>query len=93
MKLRNIKHLVINLLTTSEKARNSDLELIRMVFRFYGLPTDINQLPDEFGSIFETVRRTRQKAQAENPNLKPNKEVQEARARKEAEYHLFALEG
>lgn len=93
MKLKNIKHLVVNLLTTSEKARNSDLELIRMVFRFYGLPTDINQLPDEYGSIFETVRRTRQKVQEQYPNLKACKEVQEARAQKEAEYHLFALEG
>ena len=39
---------------------------------------------------FETVRRTRQKLQAEYPNLKPCKEVQEFRSENEEVFRRFA---
>lgn len=93
MKLKNIKETIKYILEQDDMSRNSDLVLLRRVFLWYGLPTDINELPTEYGSIFETVRRTRQKVQEQFPHLKACKEVQEARAQKESEWTLFALEG
>lgn len=41
---------------------------------------------------FETVRRTRQKLQAQYEYLRPNKDVQIARINKEADYINYALD-
>lgn len=39
---------------------------------------------------FESVRRSRQKAQEENPALKPSKQIQEGRKRQEENFYNFA---
>jgi len=41
---------------------------------------------------FETVRRARQKAQADNEDLKPGKGIQEMRKEAEKEFRAYALE-
>jgi hypothetical protein len=96
-KLNQTKVLVKQVLEESEKARNSDNELyIQVCFLlnpdalnnsfihvisnldYYGLPP------------FETVRRARQKVQAERPDLRPCDEVELFRAENETAYREFA---
>ena len=97
-KLYQTKELVKQVLEENERARNSDNELyVEICYRvnpsimrssfeevisnldLYGLPT------------FETVRRTRQKVQAECPHLRPCAEVEIFRAENEMAYREFAV--
>ena len=99
--LKTIKALVKAILEKSEKARNDDnflyLVVIETIAREY--KCDLSKTSVEYfftnlrGSAFppfESVRRSRQKVQAECPYLAPSKRVEELRAENEEAYREFA---
>ena len=99
--LRNTKKLVRTALESSQKARNSDNYLYYIVckailqaggvnidtlsFKDGLLQREIYHLPN-----YETVRRTRQKIQMENPDLAATEEVAAVRAIREEAFREFA---
>lgn len=101
--LKNTKALVKTILEQDQRARNSDSFLY---FRVLGLlgeekGVDMDLIPvtlfllnmAEWGfPPFESVRRTRQKLQAEFPELSANKKVTEFRAENEEAFRDFARE-
>lgn len=102
--LKNISGVVKVILTANEKARNNDSFLYLRVLEYYGcmngvdvrtmtVPTLLLHM-EEYGlPKFESVRRARQKAQAQYPELAASKGVQEKRMEAEHEFRAFALEG
>lgn len=97
MKLQNTKALVKSILEQNEAARSSDMVL------YYEVCWRLNarSLEDAFGWVithledlhlppFESVRRSRQKVQAECPHLAASPEVEMFRAGNEEEYREFA---
>lgn len=102
--LNNTKVIVETILETDYKARCSDSYLYLRVIRIFaiGKGIDLNSLtvPDFLENMqnmgfpaFETVRRTRQKLQAEYPALSANDFTAEKRAENETIYNAFAKEG
>ena len=96
--------IVKTILEQDEKARNSDNYLYFRVLDVLGKKNgiDINNVPITLFLLnmsawgfppFESVRRTRQQAQHDRPELRGNKEVTEFRAEKEVEYRAFARGG
>ncbi len=97
-KLYETKALVKEILEVNESTRNSDSELyvevcyainpraMRMPFEEVALNLSQLGLPP-----FESVRRARQKAQAENPSLRANEEITYWRAENELAYEEFAI--
>jgi hypothetical protein len=98
--LKTIKALVQNILEKSEKARNNDNYLYLMVCETIAKGRcDLSKvsvvnfflsLSDTGFPPFESVRRSRQKVQAECPWLAPSKAVEELRAENEEAYREFA---
>ena len=93
--LMKVHQSVYELLKINEKTREDDFILVLEVYR----KLVDTQLP--FESImqshailglpsFETIRRTRQRIQAQNPEL-VNEEIKRKRQRKESEYRAYAL--
>ena len=79
-----VKEKIIEILEENEGARNNDLVLIYETLKSYGLPTDIEALKDITATnIFESIRRYRALAQAENPLLRANDRVRKNRTLKE----------
>lgn len=96
-KLYETKALVKQILEENEKARNSDNELYIEVCHIlnplaFSVPfAEVISNLDEYGlPPFETVRRTRQKIQADYPNLRACDEVELYRAENETAYKEFA---
>lgn len=97
MKLKSIKKLVAETLKANEVTRGNDdilyLEIIKTVMgEDYRLMTigDFFQNRKLIGvPNFESVRRCRQKVQAENPSVRPNREIAEGRRKSEEEYYDF----
>lgn len=97
MKLKNTKALVKSILENIPEARNSDMRLyfevccrINSFVLQYPFEVVIMNL-DGFGlPPFESVRRSRQKVQAECPHLAADDVVQVYRAENEQEYVEFA---
>lgn len=102
--LRNTKALVKTILEQDQRARNSDsflyMKVIEHLDEMYG--SNLSKMTVacflvNMGSLkapsFETVRRTRQKLQAEFPELSANKKVAEQRAENEEAFRQFAREG
>lgn len=101
--LKTTAALVKLILEQDEKARNCDSHLYMRVLEIvsedwpvplYGMTVcrflqDMNKLG---APSFETVRRTRQKVQAEYPELAATKRVRAARFEKEGEYRAFATD-
>lgn len=95
--LKKVKNIVTSILAENEKARNSDSFLYLKVLQT--VDKDLLDMPvGEFLANmsvlnvppFETIRRTRQKAQAENPSLSACPKVAEYRAANEEVYRQFA---
>ena len=98
--LRTIKGAVKSILEADVLSRSSDLRLylllgreanesaMDMSFSYVISNLSVLGLPN-----FESVRRTRQKVQEENPELRPNAVVADARRKLQDEYHDFAVEG
>lgn len=102
-KLHTTAALVKSILEKDEKTRNSDSLLYLKVLKTYGekIGVDVCKMPvsefllksNEYGlPPFETVRRTRQKVQADYPNLRGNAVVEALRAEQMKEYRAYALE-
>ncbi len=98
--LQNTKRMVERILATDEKARNSDDYLFIRICT--AINSEFPELPfgyamkhrEEYGiPAFETVRRTRQKAQADNPELKASDKVKNYRKENEEAYRTFATFG
>ena len=102
--LKNTKALVKTILEEDQRARNSDSYLYLKVIehiseqRGYDLwelkvPYFLKYMTVYGFPAFETVRRTRQKLQAEYPELSANRKVAEQRAENEEAFREFAREG
>lgn len=102
--LRNTTALVKDILEQDQKARNSDSFLYFQVLKRLGKEKDLDL---DYVSVtvfllnmaewgfppFESVRRARQKLQAEFPELSANKTVAAHRAENEEAFRQFAREG
>lgn len=100
-KLNTTKALVKSILENNVQARNSDSYLYLKVIQHYDKEynTDVCKMPViDFltGGVdipippFESVRRSRQKVQEENPYLAASDEIEIFRAENEQEYRAFA---
>lgn len=101
--LKTIKEVVMAILKGDAKARNDDGILYLRVLEYYGCLNDVDingmtvplflqyrehyRLPNS-----ESVRRARQKIQAQFPELAASRETKEKRMEKEEEYRAFAAE-
>lgn len=102
--LKTTAALVKTILIEDKQARNSDSFLYFKVLKKIGFEKNIDidsmsvtsfllKMKDYQFPAFETVRRTRQKLQADFPELSGNKEVQEHREANEAAFRNFARGG
>lgn len=96
-RLFEIKSLVKEILEENEDARNSDNTLYAEICYRHNpsamrLPfEEVIRYLDGYGlPPFESVRRARQKLQAERPDLRPNDEVALFRAENETAYKEFS---
>ena len=106
MELKKIKDIVIETLKQSEVMRGNDdllyLEVLKKIHPHWNngrITTNIENISlGEFFSerkahklpSFESIRRSRQKAQEENKNLRPSEKVQKARKIQEENFYKFA---
>ncbi len=95
--LKKVKNIVTSILAENEKARNSDSFLYLKVLQTVDkdlLNMPVGEFLANMGELnvprFETVRRTRQKAQEENPSLSARPKVAEYREANEEVYRQFA---
>ena len=99
--LKTIKALVKWILEKSEKSRNNDNYLYLLVCTYIGDKFDCDlakvsveeffeNLSESAFPPFESVRRTRQKLQAENPHLAASDRVKAMRDEQEMEYWSYA---
>ena len=102
--LKNTKALVKAILEEDERARNSDSFLYLQVLIRLGEGKGLDRVLHyvsifllhmaEWGfPPFESVRRSRQKLQAEFPELSANEKIAEQRAENEEAFREFAREG
>lgn len=98
-RIYKVEKIVKEILQENESARADDFELIAYVYNkirpdlkdysFNAVMLGHNELKIP---PFETIRRTRQKLQAEHEELRPSKDVQIARINKTADYIKYAIE-
>ena len=94
MNLINLKNIVMACLTNKPNTRNSDRILYNEVCQELGFDThkmtawEMLHNPDMPST--ESVRRSRQKAQAEYPELRATEQVQKRREEMQREYLDFA---
>lgn len=103
--MKNIKQLVKAILEEDEQARNSDNHLYYRIIciftNFQGVDANAISVTEFFCygmnyykiPGFETIRRTRQKVQAEFPELAGVPEVNTNRFKREGLFREFAKEG
>ena len=101
IEIKNTTALVAELLIQNEQCRNSDsylyLKVLSVMARHKGIniyemsvPVFLLTMKENGFPPFETVRRARQKIQAEHPDLAACESVKEFRAENEAKYRAFA---
>lgn len=95
MRINKIADLVKKILEENVLARNSDRVLYFYILRAIdetalSMSTKDFLLHAENVPSFETVRRTRQKVQEQNPELRASDKVKEYRRENEKEYLQFA---
>lgn len=90
-----LSDLIKGLLTLNPQLRDNDDMLIAEVYRVYGVATE--SFADVMASRkrrklpgFESIRRTRQKLQEQEPALRASKETQKARKSEEVKYYDYA---
>ena len=99
--LKAVSAIVKNILMENTRARNDDNVLYHMVLNHVsnrnGIDIQSMTVPvflmkmKEYGLPgFETVRRSRQKVQADNPELEGTESTRRKRAKQEAVYREFA---
>ena len=80
------KDKVAQILTDIPQTRDNDNLLIAYYMKdVYGLTNTFDIALKTKKNVYETIRRTRQKVQEENPLLRPSVEIYQARLMKEAE--------
>lgn len=89
--LNTVEDRVKCLLYRLPKARDNDMYLICVYFANFMGSTDLKDFKDNPTNIFESIGRCRRKLQKEIPELKPSKEVQEARQKKKEEYLDYSM--
>ena len=93
MKIDSVKDLVYMTLRAEPATRNSDRALIYSIYKKFGVNAGESfedVLFNEDLPSFETIRRARQKAQADFPNLRADEAVEAFRAERESEFRDFA---
>jgi len=99
--LKAVSAIVKDILTDSVQARNNDNVLYLMVLNHVSnrnnidiqsmtVPVFLLKMKDYGLPGFETVRRSRQKVQADNPELEGTETTRRKRAKQEAVYREFA---
>lgn len=98
--MQTVKNIVLLILEHDPKARNSDsylyLKVLKCIAAANGIDLSKITVPDFYDNwqdVFpnsETVRRTRQKAQAERPDLQASDRVAEARVTNQQAFFDFA---
>lgn len=98
--LRTIKGAVKRILENDVLSRSSDLRLYRLIAQEANedaIEMSFGYVLSNLGELglpnFESVRRARQRVQGENPGLRPNAVVADARRKLEDEYYDFAVGG
>lgn len=102
--LKNISEIVKTILKADQKARDNDSFLYLRVLEYYGflngvdvrtmtVPTLLLRMQELGFPKFESVRRARQKAQTQYPELAASKRAQDGRMEAERKFRAFALEG
>lgn len=97
-----VSNIVKEILEEDPNARDSDnylyYKVLKHIGSINGIDIETMSIPRFFLNIktygfpqFETVRRTRQKIQHDNPELAGSREVQSMRAANEEEYRSYAL--
>lgn len=93
---KQIKKLVTHILETNPKTRNSDNELYIAVIEAIGRGYSNKPIAEILLNLeglglpcFETVRRTRQKLQAEFPELQACDKVQDFRTEREIQFREY----
>lgn len=94
-KLNSLTHTVMKILQLHPETRDSDRELILRVYHEYGVGSS-----DPFAYVigrkdlppFESIRRARQKLQAEIPELRASDKVDAMRTVEQEEYREYAKE-
>ena len=82
--LGKYRSIVLKQLVTIPETRSNDKLLIRNVVKEVYGTTDINDLLEVKGNLFESIRRTRQHVQSVNPSLRPDEPVAFMRQEKES---------
>ena len=94
MRLNNLKELILGILKDNPKTRDSDRILYNEVCEAMGYDTHLmtgwELLHDKAMPSFESVRRSRQKAQAEHPELRASEPVERKRMELYSDYLQFA---
>jgi len=99
--LKAVSAIVKDILTDSVQARNNDNVLYLMVLNHVSnrnnidiqsmtVPVFLLKMKDYGLPGFETVRRSRQKVQADNPELEGTESTRRKRAKQESVYREFA---
>ena len=102
--LNTVSKLVKSILEQDEQARNSDSFLYLKVLQYIAdkekiflaampVPYFLENMKDFGFPPFESVRRTRQKIQADHPELSACRKVSDMRMENEKEYRSFAKGG
>ena len=101
-RLQTVESMVRPILERSIEARNDDMVLFRLLCRqcidsyMNGDSAGFDDVMKNYTNYgiprFETVRRTRQKIQAENPELGCSPEVRRARKKAESAYRNYATD-
>ena len=100
--LKNVTALVKSILEADERARNNDSFLYLRVLEYYAVLNGLDLKNTSVQWFFEnregwgfpppeSVRRARQKLQAQYPELAAFKRVQENRMAMEREYRVYAV--
>lgn len=101
--LRGTHKLVEDILHSNQQARNSDNILMYLTYKTIGAKNGVNldQISasdfllkrEELGMpSFETIRRSRQKVQELNPELRPDRQVERFRRENEEIFRSYAME-
>lgn len=97
MELKTIKEIVIKLLEENEALRGDDDLLYLEVLKKNYINVHNTSLQEFFTNrkrkglpSFESIRRSRQKAQEENPALKPCEEIQKGREKQREKFYDFS---
>lgn len=99
-KLYKVEDVVKEVLTEVPETRDDDFLLVTHVYykldpEIVGIPFNVVMLGHKELNLpyFESISRARRKLQAEYEELRPSKEVEDARINKQSDYINYAIDG